>query len=541
MSNFKLSTFSYILQKRVCKCRQNRKGCNSELLVGKHTRLFNKFRELTYDCQSQFLCQVISLQKPQRRRVQEEISRRHCTVKYTLDEVQICKAALCYIFSITQRRVQYLINKLKYNADVYDQRGKHTNRPRKVAVSDYEKVCEHIKSFPHQENHYSRNNSSKKCLAAELNISKMHRLFLKKYPGSKISLRTYHDIFKSKFNLRFGLPRSDTCSYCDKLFIKLSSTDDANERRSVEIESKIHHMRAEAGYNTLKQDTEIAKINLNYIVLCTDLQQVLFCPTLTHSSIFYQRQFSTYNYAVHNMGEGKATMLLWHEAMANRGSTEIASALLLYITENFEPIEPGIDRKLVVWSDRCVGQNNNWKMITLLRLLLLEKYFTQVEQKFLTSGHSFLPCDRDFAIIERQKKTSSVYEPSQWADVIAKSKVRNPFKVIFMHQSFFKDFSSAEKGVWRDPNCKITQSLWIQITSDEINAIRMRKSHNIIQPWSSYSLKKRKTAPDVSLSSVEEAYKEPLPVKKEKLKNLLDMCDYIPLKYISFYESLKSE
>ena len=189
-------------------------------------------------------------------------------------------------------------------------------------------------------------------------------------------------------------------------------------------------MRAEAGYKTLRQDTEIAKVNPNYVVLCTDLQQVLFCPNLTHSSIFYQRQFSTYNYAINNMGNNTATMMVWHEAMAHRGSTKIASVLLFYVTENFNRLAAGEERKLVVWSDRCVGQNNNWKMITLLRLLVLEKFFTQIEQKFLTSGHSFLPCDRDFALIERNKKlpyNSSVYIPFQWTDVIAKSRINNPF------------------------------------------------------------------------------------------------------------------
>lgn len=509
--------------------------------MGNHQKLFKTFRGLSYDGQSQYLSQAISLQEPKRRRTEEATSRRQCTVKYTLDNIQVCKATLCYIFSITPRRLQYLVDKIKSGANLYDQRGKHTNRPKKLNITDADKVCEHIRSFPQQENHYSRNASSTSCLPADLSISKMHRLFLEKYPDSKISLRTYHDIFKSKFNLRFGLPRSDTCSYCDKLFNKLSSTSDERERKEIENESKIHHMRAEAGYKTLRQDTEMAKVNPNYVVLCTDLQQVLFCPNLTHSSIFYQRQFSTYNYAVHNMGNNIATMMVWHEVMAHRGSTEIASALLFYVTENFHRLGPGGERKLVVWSDRCVGQNNNWKMLTLLRLLLLEKYFTQVEQKFLTSGHSFLPCDRDFALIERNKKLSSVYIPFQWTDVIAKARVNNPFKVIYMHQTFFKNFTNAENVIWKDPKCKITQSVWIQITSDDPNTIRLRKTHNTVQPWVSYSVKSPKKPIEVTLDDLTEAYDGPLPIRKEKLANLLHMCDYIPLKYVNFYENLKSE
>nr|CAI5827037.1 unnamed protein product [Callosobruchus analis] len=130
-------------------------------------------------------------------------------------------------------------------------------------------------------------------------------------------------------------------------------------------------------------------------------------------------------------------MMVWHEGMAHRGSSEIASAILLYVTEKFNPLTPGDERKLVVWSDRCVGQNNNWRLITLLRLLLLEKYFTRIEQKFLTRGHSFLLCDRDFALRECNKKLSSVYIPFQWTEVIAKSRVHNPFKVVYMQSSLF--------------------------------------------------------------------------------------------------------
>nr|CAI5823228.1 unnamed protein product [Callosobruchus analis] len=40
------------------------------------------------------------------------------------------------------------------------------------------------------------------------------------------------------------------------------------------------------------------------------------------------RRFSSYNYAIHNMGSDIATMMVWHEGMSHRGSTEIASALL---------------------------------------------------------------------------------------------------------------------------------------------------------------------------------------------------------------------
>lgn len=89
--------------------------------------------------------------------------------------------------------------------------------------------------------------------------------------------------------------------------------------------------------------TDIARLNSSIVVLCVDLQQVLFCPTLTHSNTFYQRQLSNYNFAIHN-------------------------------------------------------------------------------EKFLSTGQSFSPCDRDFALIEKQKKKSKVLVPSQWKYFIANAR-----------------------------------------------------------------------------------------------------------------------
>jgi hypothetical protein len=95
------------------------------------------------------------------------------------------------------------------------------------------------------------------------------------------------------FNLGFGVPHSDTCKYCDKLYMQLISADTEAERAAISLWSELHHRKAESAYNSLKTDPDAAQINLNLVVLCTDLEQVLFCPTLSHSNVFYQRQYAT--------------------------------------------------------------------------------------------------------------------------------------------------------------------------------------------------------------------------------------------------------
>jgi hypothetical protein len=158
----------------------------------------------------------------------------------------------------------------------------------------------------------------------------MFVLLKEAHPNVACKLHLYRDVFRSSFNLRFGFPRSDTCQKCDSYYVKLLNAADETERNKILIESELHHRKAEKSYSTLKEDSELAKNNSNLIVLTTDLQQVLFTPSLTHSNVFYQRQYSCYNYGVHDAANGNATMHLWHETVAKRGSAEIASCLLLY-------------------------------------------------------------------------------------------------------------------------------------------------------------------------------------------------------------------
>lgn len=232
----------------------------------------------------------------------------------------------------------------------------------------------------------------------------MYRLFIEKYPDKSLSRSIYQQIFYTNFNLRFGTPRSDTCKQCDLLYTQMVAARDESELNKVKIESELHHFKADQAYKALNEDTLRAKAKNSINVICVDFQQVLFCPTLTHSNMFYQRQLSSYNFTIHDVGTGNITINLWNESIARRGSAEIVSCLLKYVTNNFNVLEAGQNRTLLVWSDRCVGQNNNWKVLARYYYLIKCKYFTEINQKFLCSGHSFLPCDRDFAVIERRKR-----------------------------------------------------------------------------------------------------------------------------------------
>lgn len=537
-----------MLQSFQCKCKYT--GCRN-ISQDEKLNYFTAFYEKTYNEQTLFLKSCIEVKEPNRRRVEESISKRQCTVKYFLtvnkERMQVCQKHLCHILSTTRRRLQILVSKIKFDQPLEDQRGLHLNRPHRMQENDIETVKSHIRSFPAQESHYSRSSNKTKCLDPSLNTKKLFLLFKEKYPDSPIKFDTYRNIFKTDFDLRFGTPRSDTCKLCDRLYIQMIAAENDVIRSRICIETELHHRKAEKAYESLYKDADTSKHNNDVVTLCVDLQQVLFTPNLTHSDVFYQRQYSNYNYSVHNMGDSSVTMYLWHESLAKRESAEITSCLLQHIVHYYQVLPSGKERKLNIWSDRCVGQNNNFKMAILCNYLIYLGYFTEVNQKFLVSGHSFLPCDRDFALIERNKKSRKLYVPDDLVELIASSRQINPFQVFIMNQTHFLDLSSVESIFRRDSNLKITEARWIQLTADDPGVLRLRTCHNVLESWKTFELLKKKRGnrrPDVSvplISDLPRLYNNPLPITAAKKSDLMSMSQYLPTDKRVFYETLTAQ
>ena len=121
--------------------------------------------------------------------------------------------------------------------------------------------------------------------------------------------------------------------------------------------------------------------------------------------VFYMRQLWTYNLGGHNCSDESATMMMWPENMASRGADEIASCLLRYFQLNREEEK----RHLIAYSDSCGGQNKNSTIVSLWLYLILIGRFDCIEHKFLLSGHTYLPVDPDFGVIEKEEENHSAH------------------------------------------------------------------------------------------------------------------------------------
>ncbi|XP_055765634.1 uncharacterized protein LOC129841399 [Salvelinus fontinalis] len=217
----------------------------------------------------------------------------------------------------------------------------------------------------------------------------------------------------------------------------------------------------------------------------------MYTPNLTHSNVYYQRHLSNLSLCIQELGkEDPAYMCVWHEGIAHRGSIEVASCILKWVKTKFTPLTKPEVRKLIIFSDRCCGQNNNWRMLNLMSMLVSMGYFTQVEQEFMVSGHSFLPRDRSFATIEKRRKVSVLHTPDDVSKMIPEAQPAKPFKVMRMQ---YEDFRHLPDSVLKRPaGLQITSVRWLKVTVEDPWNLYARQSHSLFEGWKSWLISKPK-------------------------------------------------
>nr|CAD7257264.1 unnamed protein product [Timema shepardi] len=155
-----------------------------------------------------------------------------------------------------------------------------------------------------------------------------------------------------------------------------------------------------------------------------------------------------------------------------------------------------------------------------------------------TRRHSFLPCDRDFALIERAKKKMKALVPSDWKYVIGAAKVNEPFTIFEMQQENFKDLEVLSRGFKNKAKLQITKSVWYKLLADDPTTLYARESHNVLRPWVPYRVLVNITP--VRYCDLPPLYTEPLPISKEKKKDLLAMSEYlVDTEHQEFYKNLR--
>nr|CAI5824141.1 unnamed protein product [Callosobruchus analis] len=264
---------------------------------------FDKFYALgDHNLQTSYLCGQIKLLKKVRC-TNAESKRNYTRVYYLQNEHGVDIPTLC----VSDGRVTRALKpkQLGHTPNI-DRRGRkepyNKTDPKKVDA-----VVEFINKIPKYQSHYSRQkNLSKLYLAPTLNMSILYKLYRTEYGSEAVSQFVFQKIFKTKFNLSFHPPVTDSCKLCDILT-----------------------------YTT-------------FIYRCLLLQETVVDILSWH----------------HNLSTKVAHMYVWNESQGSRGPQEIGTCLLHY-TKHFVTTS-----KLIMYSDQCGGQNRNIKIALLCKYIL---------------------------------------------------------------------------------------------------------------------------------------------------------------------------
>lgn len=195
--------------------------------------------------------------------------------------------------------------------------------------------------------------------------------------------------------------------------------DENNKKIYFMTEKRVHSLRAKSFFENLRDTTPDLKI------ISFDFQKNLPLPKVPDQSCYYSRQLYFYNLAV---VEGHSNLPLNKERVFSYYCTEdefsknanlVASAVYDRLCKTDKT---GISRIRLV-ADGCGGQNKNCILIGMCCKWLLENgNIKSLEEIFPVTGHSFMPADRFFGVIEKKlRKMEVVLHPKEIIDIVSEN------------------------------------------------------------------------------------------------------------------------
>ena len=514
------------------KCRLK---CNNNFSDADRNTLFNKYYSLcTTDEKNVYLfgcLKPFDVKQPSRTNAVRQKSFRYFI---TLDgkSKQVCKSAFLKLFNIGRKKLERIRNQISQGQPIptKDKRGRHMTRKNQTPKEQLDIVRQHIKSFPAEMSHYSRNkNEHRLYLSPTLSINKMYELYKNQCSEKNLEYVTnsrYRKIFVSEFNLGFGSPKSDTCKVCD--------SKESNDE---------HVERYKAAFEEQKRDRNLANEG-SILYINFDMQKTLPLPKLSTSVAFYLRQVWLYNLGIHCVSKGdtfgNGFFHLWTEDKGGRGPEEVGSSILSFL----QSIHIENDH-LVAWSDSAGGQNKNFFMVCFWHYLVNQGIFKIIDHKFPEVGHSFMDIDRDFGAVEKViRKAQNIYTVDQYMTLMREARKRNPFGLTRMEDKFIdlkelprrlnlfdrKKSNKGEKIFFRNVR-------WTRV--DKFGTTKYRYSLDQNEDWKEVDIIKHKpTRTTDNHENLLIPLNKSRPIATKKFDNIQEQLPFIPENLRGFYMSL---
>lgn len=411
------------LPTRVCEHDQPAFRCSSiktTEMLKLHQNFYVHPSKKTQDAIILKLCSIKPIGKRTTSRVTKQTS-----IKYSVfvggSKVPICQKFFLSIFGVTKHRVSYVMKKFFYVGEIsHEARGGF--RQHEKFSEQKQSVKQFIQNLKCMESHYCRKSkcAERQYLPPELNIKKLYNMYKhSEHMKPDVKLSYFRYVFNNFFNIGFGSPQTDVCSTCLELSEKLKLVTNAAEKNALITQKRVHKLRAKAFFDKLREQRDDLKI------ISFDCQKNLPIPKLPDQICYYSRQLYLYNFT---MVEGSSNQPMTRDNVFaycctedefHKDSNLISSAIYHRLNETDKT---GIKTIRLV-ADGCGGQNKNSIVIAACSKWLLScSAIKSIEIVFPVTGHSYMPPDRTFGVIEKKlKRQDVILHPDELKEVISQT------------------------------------------------------------------------------------------------------------------------
>ncbi|KAF2880509.1 hypothetical protein ILUMI_25662 [Ignelater luminosus] len=127
-------------------------------------------------------------------------------------------------------------------------------------------------------------------------------------------------------------------------------------------------------------------------------------------------------------------MLLFTENLATKGPNEVITALDYYLKKYKTPKQT----KLTIFCDNCFSQNKNRFLFSYLNPLCTASIVKEMEIIYPIPGHSMMPIDWCFALIEKKQAEARKSKHSRiFCKMNRFRKNKKPFDIVFLEHTLF--------------------------------------------------------------------------------------------------------
>jgi len=509
-----------------CNCRYNCKDLTAE----ERRSIFDSFwGTQNWQSQENIISNLVKITSPKRRTTADSSSKSQSRT-FFLNEKRVCKLVFLVTLGISNKRLHYCMSKKsKLGICSPDRRGRIT--PNKTPEFKIKAIKNFLDSLDKFKSHYSK--SDKVYFDKDLTMDILYRQYVVKENEEgrqTVSRPIFNKHFKA-YNIGIYVPRTDTCQTCDSFKMKESCASE-EEKELLKTQHSDHLTRAELARKRLSQATEDVKTQSDLLVFTFDMQKNQPLPRLDTSVAFFKRQLWVYNLGINDRKTNQGYMAMWTECEGRKGAREICSSLLQFINT----IDTDKIKHVKTFSDACGGQNRNKAIVCFFMYLCNVKHIETWEHTYLESGHSYLPNDRDFSVIEKKCKGKLVYGREDWFDLVSKAMVKQPFNVIDMNGKFINVDQLVSNRAFCNSNTTDTEkfnflklkSFAVSKNSDKIS---YRTTNSGQTHYFTYPLREQNIT-SLAVTSIENK------ISREKYADLMSLLPYILPCKADYYRNL---